>query len=305
MCPCLAWRTTKWVSLTNAFGYSAFTRKIRVSQSCKLHASINVSWSFLSTYWFFRFCHALSSRAVKHQSVGVIEPWPQRQLHPLWLRRPRWRRRNQSRSPSGSLALCFLFFFVGCTSSWTRHQQYEKMAFEATVTMSRECWDCWKPDSFGPLWRLRQGGKQQPLLLEDPSMRSLSSRLPVPLRRQSPKLKSMGNLVWNSLSICCYVCITRKYVTRFQVFHWRLLILPFNGWVLELRKGFFWNFKELFRQGALYRALPTALVGSVPKAVIHYSILNFYINALAPEGDMKKADGQTATMIGTWPNRKV
>ena len=27
---------------SNAFGYSAFTRKIRVSQSCKLHASINV-----------------------------------------------------------------------------------------------------------------------------------------------------------------------------------------------------------------------------------------------------------------------
>ena len=59
-----------------------------------------------------------------------------------------------------------------------------------------------------------------------------------------------------------------------------------------------WNFKELFRQGALYRALPTALVGAVPKAVIHYSILNFYINSFAPEGDMKRADGQTATMIG-------
>jgi len=59
-----------------------------------------------------------------------------------------------------------------------------------------------------------------------------------------------------------------------------------------------WNFKELFRQGALYRALPTALVGSVPKAVIHYSILNFYINTFAPEGDIKKADGQTATVIG-------
>ena len=69
---------------------------------------------------------------------------------------------------------------------------------------------------------------------------------------------------------------------------------------LRLRKGFVWNFKELFRQGALYRALPTALVGAVPKAVIHYSILNFYINSFAPDGDMKKADGQTATVIGTW-----
>lgn len=66
------------------------------------------------------------------------------------------------------------------------------------------------------------------------------------------------------------------------------------------RKSFVWNFKELFRQGALYRALPTALVGSVPKAVIHYSILNFYINTFAPEGDIKKADGQTATVIGAW-----
>lgn len=63
-------------------------------------------------------------------------------------------------------------------------------------------------------------------------------------------------------------------------------------------KSFVWNFKELFRQGALYRALPTALVGAVPKAVIHYSILNFYINTFAPDGDMKKADGQTATVIG-------
>lgn len=63
-------------------------------------------------------------------------------------------------------------------------------------------------------------------------------------------------------------------------------------------KSFVWNFQELFRQGALYRALPTALVGAVPKAVIHYSILNFYINSFAPEGDMKKADGRTATMIG-------
>lgn len=68
----------------------------------------------------------------------------------------------------------------------------------------------------------------------------------------------------------------------------------------SLRKSFVWNFKELFRQGALYRALPTALVGAVPKAVIHYSILNFYINSFAPEGDMKKADGQTATLIGSW-----
>ena len=68
----------------------------------------------------------------------------------------------------------------------------------------------------------------------------------------------------------------------------------------SLRKSFVWNFKELFRQGALYRALPTALVGAVPKAVIHYSILNFYINSFAPEGDIKKADGQTATVIGSW-----
>ena len=41
-------------------------------------------------------------------------------------------------------------------------------------------------------------------------------------------------------------------------------------------------------------------MGAVPKAVIHYSILNFYINSFAPEGDMKKADGRTATMIGSW-----
>lgn len=63
-------------------------------------------------------------------------------------------------------------------------------------------------------------------------------------------------------------------------------------------RSFLINFMELFRQGQLYRALPTALVGAVPKAVIHYSILNMFINAFAPDGDMKNADSRTATLIG-------
>ncbi|CAJ1438299.1 unnamed protein product [Effrenium voratum] len=63
-------------------------------------------------------------------------------------------------------------------------------------------------------------------------------------------------------------------------------------------KGFAWNFKDLLARGALYRSLPAALGGAVPKAVIHYSILNLYINTFAPHGDMSKADGKTATMIG-------
>lgn len=81
--------------------------------------------------------------------------------------------------------------------------------------------------------------------------------------------------------------------------------MGYNCLLFSSRKSFVWNFKELFRQGALYRALPTALVGAVPKAVIHYSILNFYINTFAPDGDMKKADGQTATVIGASGNKNL
>eukprot|EP00873_Tetraselmis_striata_P011700 jgi/Tetstr1/431964/TSEL_021441.t1 len=62
--------------------------------------------------------------------------------------------------------------------------------------------------------------------------------------------------------------------------------------------GFIRNFQDLLAKGMLYRSLPTALLGSVPKAVIHYSILNIYINNLAPAGDMKNADSRTATLIG-------
>ena len=63
-------------------------------------------------------------------------------------------------------------------------------------------------------------------------------------------------------------------------------------------RGFLVNFNDLFHQGALYRALPTALVGAVPKAVVHYSILNIFINTFAPNGDMKNCDSKTATLIG-------
>mmetsp|Transcript_17535 Transcript_17535/g.29052 ORF Transcript_17535/g.29052 Transcript_17535/m.29052 type:complete len:343 (+) Transcript_17535:54-1082(+) len=63
-------------------------------------------------------------------------------------------------------------------------------------------------------------------------------------------------------------------------------------------KSFFWNFGDLLKKGALYRALPAALAGAVPKACIHYSILNIWINAIAPDGDIRKADTRQSTIIG-------
>jgi hypothetical protein len=66
-------------------------------------------------------------------------------------------------------------------------------------------------------------------------------------------------------------------------------------------KGFFWNFNELRSRGVwngLYRAFPTAMVGAAPKACIHYSFLNYWINFYTVDGDIRSATKKQSAMIG-------
>lgn len=63
-------------------------------------------------------------------------------------------------------------------------------------------------------------------------------------------------------------------------------------------KNFVWNFKELYKQRALYRALPTAIVTSWPKSTIHYIILNAWMNILLANGDIRTASAWDSTMVG-------
>jgi hypothetical protein len=63
--------------------------------------------------------------------------------------------------------------------------------------------------------------------------------------------------------------------------------------------NFLTNFRALAKNGALYRSLPTALIGAAPKAIVHYSFLTFWINTLTPGGRMDKADVKTAALVGT------
>lgn len=51
-------------------------------------------------------------------------------------------------------------------------------------------------------------------------------------------------------------------------------------------------------RNGLYRSLPTALAGAMPKAAVHYSFLNFWMHRFAPEGDIRKANKSQSAMIG-------
>jgi len=63
-------------------------------------------------------------------------------------------------------------------------------------------------------------------------------------------------------------------------------------------KGFIYNFKDLFRQRALYRSLGTTAVGLIPKCWIHYAWLNFWIQILIPSGNLMKATKTESALAG-------
>jgi hypothetical protein len=64
-------------------------------------------------------------------------------------------------------------------------------------------------------------------------------------------------------------------------------------------RSFIWNFSDLFHKRALYRSLPVSLAGAVPKAVIHYSILNYFTFVLAPGADLNQSSSGQAAFIGS------
>jgi len=79
------------------------------------------------------------------------------------------------------------------------------------------------------------------------------------------------------------------------------IVIPIEASITQTQinaKNFFWNFRELFKTGNLYRSLPTALLGAAPKAVIHYTILVFYSNVFIPTGSMKDANVKQSVSVG-------
>lgn len=79
------------------------------------------------------------------------------------------------------------------------------------------------------------------------------------------------------------------------------VVVPIEASITQTQlnaKSFVWNFKDLFRQRALYRSLPTTAVGLIPKCWIHYAWLNFYIQMLVPSGDLKKASKKQSALCG-------
>eukprot|EP01084_Bolivina_argentea_P016248 30441_1 len=79
------------------------------------------------------------------------------------------------------------------------------------------------------------------------------------------------------------------------------IVIPIEASITQVQingKNFVWNFMNLFKGGHLYRALPTALLGAAPKAVIHYSWLILYSNLIIPSGSMKTATLQQSVAVG-------
>eukprot|EP00741_Cyanophora_paradoxa_P024975 tig00000334_g24108.t1 len=82
------------------------------------------------------------------------------------------------------------------------------------------------------------------------------------------------------------------------------LVIPIEAAITQTQvngKRFSQNFKELWRQRALYRSLPVAMVGAVPKRTLHYGILVFVTDLFVPDadGDVRKANPAQAALVGT------
>jgi len=80
------------------------------------------------------------------------------------------------------------------------------------------------------------------------------------------------------------------------------IVTPVEGAITQQQingRSFLWNIVNLSEQKALYRALPAGLIAAVPKAIVHYSFLTAWSNALAPEGNLAKATPLKAWAIGS------
>lgn len=79
------------------------------------------------------------------------------------------------------------------------------------------------------------------------------------------------------------------------------IVIPVEASITQTQingKTFFWNFGDLFRRGAMYRSLPTALVAAAPKSVVHYAWLTLYMNVFVPTGSMREASTAQAVKVG-------
>lgn len=79
------------------------------------------------------------------------------------------------------------------------------------------------------------------------------------------------------------------------------IVIPVEASITQTQingKTFFWNFKDLFAKGQMYRSLPTALVAAGPKSIVHYAWLTLYMNYFVPTGSMREATTAQAVKVG-------
>ena len=63
-------------------------------------------------------------------------------------------------------------------------------------------------------------------------------------------------------------------------------------------RAFSENFMDLYKRRALYRSLPSALVGSVPKSITHYFFFSCFSDVFLAGGDIAKASAAQAAYTG-------
>jgi len=79
------------------------------------------------------------------------------------------------------------------------------------------------------------------------------------------------------------------------------IVVPIEASITQTQinaKTFVWNFKELLKNGQLYRSLGTTAAGLIPKCWIHYAWLNFYIALMVPSGNLKQATKKESALVG-------
>mmetsp|Transcript_8858 Transcript_8858/g.20008 ORF Transcript_8858/g.20008 Transcript_8858/m.20008 type:complete len:281 (+) Transcript_8858:164-1006(+) len=101
-----------------------------------------------------------------------------------------------------------------------------------------------------------------------------------------------ANVASSAIGGCIHACCVQPFTTPVEA---TITQMQING------RGFFWNFKKLAKIGVLrglYRSFPTAMTGAVPKAIIHYSFLNYWIHVFTEDGDIRSAESYQSAMIG-------
>lgn len=102
----------------------------------------------------------------------------------------------------------------------------------------------------------------------------------------------MANVVSSAIGGMVHACAEQPVASPIEA---TITQMQLNG------KGFVANFRGLYNLGivnGLYRAFPAAMIGAAPKAVVHYSFLNYWINFHTTSGDICNATRFESAMIG-------